>query len=99
MEIKSRAMILQDGLGIASKPDAVGDLIVTITVKTQMSTPELAKLLHIQKQKVIKYFEIGSDQVEMDLFVAGVKSEEAMKALNKLIETGEVALEEHANVS
>lgn len=83
-------MIVQDGIGISSKPDAVGDLIVTITIKTMMDAGTLARIVNLQKQKSPKYFELGSDQAAMDLFTIGVKSEEALEALNEMeLDTGE----------
>jgi len=84
---------MQDGIGISSKPDAVGDLVVTITVKTMMDPGTLARVAMLQKQKTPKYIELGSDQSTMDLFSIGVTNDEAMEALIKAVDTLKPELE------
>jgi len=74
--------IVQDGIAIASKPDAVGDLIVTITVKTMMDAATMARVVCLQKQKSQKYIELGSDQALMDIFSVGIKSEGVREPLS-----------------
>ena len=91
--------IVQDGIGIATKPDAVGDLITTITIKTQMDAGSQARLVNLLKQKCQKYLKIGSDQAQFDLFAMGVKSQAAMEMLERTAATGELEAEEEPKIS
>ena len=97
MEIEIKFNVMQDGIGIATKPDAVGDLITTVTIKsTQIDSGTQARIVNLLKQKCPLYIKIGSDQAQFDLFAVGVKTQAGMDILKKVSETGEYSEEEVA---
>lgn len=64
---------------LATKVDDNGELMVKISVESQLHPSDIARLLNLQKNKAALFFTVGSQQAEMDLDFFTIKSEKLAK--------------------